>query len=41
MKGKEDSLAHWNKYQSMFTKNVAGDIGKKMTAMNDIYQKNS
>lgn len=31
MKGDvEKSLAHWNKYQSMFTKNVAGDLGKKM-----------
>ena len=41
MKGKEDSLEHWNKYQSMYTKNVAGDLGKKITTMNDLYQRNA
>ena len=42
MKGDvEKGLAYWNKYQSMFTKNVAGDLGKKMQQMNSLYQMNA
>ena len=41
MKGKEDNISYFNKYQGLYTKNIAGDIGQKIRKMNDIYQLNS